>query len=287
MNIINEILDFSKIESGKLELEMRTFEWHACIEDVLDLLASKAGEKKLDLVFLPEPDLPEAIIGDANRLRQILLNLVGNSVKFTTKGEIVIYAGKWKSETPIPNIPHNSPLVSPDAWLLHFKVRDTGIGIPADRISRLFKSFSQADASTSREFGGTGLGLSISKRLAELMGGAMWVESIQGQGSTFHFVIQTQTRCFRPKCFCAQQQNWRGLRVLMVHGNHNIRRFFGTEIRNWKMRFDDFESTAGAIRLLQGGAAFDIAILDYQIPVSDLQLLSLELKKRSHPKKNG
>jgi signal transduction histidine kinase/HPt (histidine-containing phosphotransfer) domain-containing protein len=181
LTIINDILDFSKIESGKLELEHQPFELRGCIEDVLDLLAAKAAEKELRLTCNLGEGIPTRLLGDRMRLRQVLVNLVGNGIKFTPNGEVATTAQVvWGSE--------NAAGKSGPAQL-HFSVRDTGIGIPADRLSRLFQSFSQADVSTSREYGGTGLGLAISKRLVEIMDGRMWVESEPQKGSTFHFTI--------------------------------------------------------------------------------------------------
>jgi signal transduction histidine kinase len=186
LTIINDILDFSKIEAGKLDLENQPFDLRDCIEGVLDLMATRAAEKGLDLVYFIETGVPAAIFGDVTRLRQILVNLLSNAVKFTEEGEVVVSV----TSRPPEDGRHE----------LHFAVRDTGIGIPSDRMERLFQSFSQVDASTTRRYGGTGLGLAISKRLSEMMGGTMWAESPPsvppiggeekgGAGSTFHFTI--------------------------------------------------------------------------------------------------
>jgi len=174
--IVNDILDFSKIEAGQLELEHQPFNLRQCVEDVLDLIAPKTAEKGLDLAYIFAEDLPPAFMGDMTRLRQILLNLLGNAVKFTDTGEVVVSL--------------NGRLLEDGQYELHFAVRDTGIGIAQDKLSRLFHSFSQVDASTTRRYGGTGLGLAISKHLSEMMGGAIWVESEEGRGSTFHFSSQ-------------------------------------------------------------------------------------------------
>src|SRR6266404_277003 len=187
LTIINDILDFSKIESGKLELEKQPFDIRTCIEDALDLLTPGAAERQIDLAYRLDDELPSPVIGDVTRLRQVLVNLLGNAIKFTPQGDVTIEA---KLAHPLP-----APAPEPGATTpveLHFSVCDTGIGIPPDRMDRLFKSFSQVDASTTRQYGGSGLGLAISRSLAELMGGRMWVESILGQGSTFHFTIQAQ-----------------------------------------------------------------------------------------------
>ncbi len=173
--IINDILDFSKIEAGKMDLETQPFDLRECIESTLDLVAGRASEKGLDIAYLMEDGVPAGILGDVTRLRQILLNLFSNAIKFTEQGEVVLSVRPTEKRNE-----------------LLFSVRDTGIGIPADRMGRLFQSFSQADSSTTRKYGGTGLGLAISKRLAELMGGAMWAESegIPGKGAAFSFTIQ-------------------------------------------------------------------------------------------------
>src|SRR5437764_2857596 len=192
LTIINDILDFSKIESGKLELEHHPFELHTCIEEALDLLAPKAAEKKLDLAYLIDDAIPKILVSDVTRLRQVLVNLIGNAVKFTHQGEIVVEVSPASrgARTPEPGREHDTDLIRhPEEWQLHFSVRDTGIGIPHDRQNRLFKSFQQVDASTTRHYGGTGLGLAICKRLSELMGGKIWVESDAGKGATFHFTI--------------------------------------------------------------------------------------------------
>ena len=175
LTIINDILDFSKIESGKLELESQPLDLVRCAEDAVDLLSTRASEKGLELVVDIHPAVPRWIMGDVTRLRQILVNLVSNAVKFTAAGEVVLTVQPFSGGDENPRI--------------HFVVRDTGCGIPADRLDRLFQSFSQVDASTTRKYGGTGLGLAISKRLTELMGGSIWVQSEVGTGSAFQFTI--------------------------------------------------------------------------------------------------
>jgi signal transduction histidine kinase len=174
LTIINDILDFSKIEAGRMDLEVQPFDLRDCVESALDLVSTRAAEKQLDIAYLFEDEVPAAIEGDITRLRQIILNLLSNAVKFTETGEVVL-------------------TVTTERDFLHFAVRDTGIGLDEKAKSHLFQSFSQADSSTTRKYGGTGLGLAISKKLAELMGGAMWVESVgPGHGSTFHFTIRAR-----------------------------------------------------------------------------------------------
>ncbi len=178
LTIINDILDFSKIESGKLELESQPFDLRVCVEDALDLLAARAAEKKLDLAYQLDEGIPAQIVGDITRLRQVLVNLLSNGIKFTASGEVVVNVKLLSA--PTANLNPSEP------WHLQFSIRDTGIGIPVDRLARLFKAFSQADVSTTRHYGGTGLGLAISKRLVELMGGKMWAESVADKGRHKH-----------------------------------------------------------------------------------------------------
>ncbi|HED05203.1 MAG TPA: hybrid sensor histidine kinase/response regulator, partial [Ignavibacteria bacterium] len=207
--IINDILDFSKIESGKLELETQPFDLRDCIEDSLELVASKSGEKGLDLAYLIENNTPVTISGDVTRLRQILTNLINNAIKFTEKGEVFVSASAKKLEE------------YENEYEIFFSVKDTGIGIPKDKINLLFKSFSQVDTSTTRNYGGTGLGLAISKRLAEMMGGKMWVESIEGEGSTFYFTIKADSVSSQSKIYLKHQssQQLKGKRALIVDDN--------------------------------------------------------------------
>ncbi len=172
LHVIDDILDYSKIEAGRLELEQEPFDLRGCVEDALDIVAPRASEKNVEIGCLVDEVVPAGIVGDATRLRQVLLNLLSNAVKFTEEGEVVVHVGAEPA--------------GPGSHRLELAVRDTGIGIPQDRMDRLFASFSQVDASTTRRYGGTGLGLAISRRLVELMGGTMWVESEEGNGSTFH-----------------------------------------------------------------------------------------------------
>ena len=186
LTIINDILDFSKIESGKMELEHMPFELAVCIEEALDLFALQASAKKLEIVYHIEPDIPAWIMGDITRLRQVIVNLVNNAVKFTPSGSISI---EVKRLSPAPS--------SNSRFMLEFTVHDTGIGIPKDRLDRLFKAFSQVDSSTTRKYGGTGLGLAISQRLSILMGGGIRVESVAGQGSSFIFTIAAEAAALK------------------------------------------------------------------------------------------
>jgi PAS domain S-box-containing protein len=196
LTVINDILDFSKIEAGKLDLDPIDFGLRDCLGDTLRPLAMRAGKKGLELAYHVPPDVPDALVGDPGRLRQIVVNLVGNALKFTDKGEVLVSV----SRVPGPPAPaedggQGTGDEGPATVELHFAVRDTGIGIAADKVEAIFRPFEQADGSTTRKYGGTGLGLTISARLVELMCGRMWVESQPGQGSTFHFTARSSTRC--------------------------------------------------------------------------------------------
>lgn len=272
LTIINDILDFSKIESGKLELEHQPFDLRACIEDALDLLAPKAAEKGLDVAYQMEDGIPTAVIGDITRLRQVLVNLLSNGIKFTAAGEVVMQVktlsapgGAGQGSTP---------------WHLHFWVRDTGIGIPVDRLARLFKSFSQADASTARYYGGTGLGLAISKRLVEIMGGKMWVESVPQKGSTFHFTLPVQSApdC-PPDSLEARQPRLCNSRLLIVDDSPANCRILNLQATKWGMLPRDTRHAAQALEWLRAGERFDLALLDMQMPGMDGMTLASEIRK--------
>ena len=272
LTIINDILDFSKIESGKLELETQPFDLRVCIEEALDLLGAKAAEKKLDIAYQMEDGIPGQMLGDVTRLRQVLVNLVSNGIKFTSKGEVVIQVKVLAA----PSRPGSRT----DFWQLHFSVRETGIGIPVDGLARLFKSFSQADASTTRRFGGTGLGLAISKRLVELMGGKMWVESIPDKGSTFHFTLllhATPDTAATP--LDGRQPQLADLRLLIVDDNPTNCRILTVQASKWGMLPRGANSGEQALEWLRAGESFDLAILDMQMPGMDGVMLAREIRK--------
>jgi CheY-like chemotaxis protein/HPt (histidine-containing phosphotransfer) domain-containing protein len=274
LTIINDILDFSKIESGKLELEHRPFELRLCVEEALDLLAAKAAEKDLDLAYQLEDDVPSHLQGDVTRLRQVLVNLISNGLKFTAQGEVVVLV-RLEAGSPRP-----APGAAAELWQLHFSVHDTGIGIPAARLDRLFKSFSQADASTTRQYGGTGLGLAISKRLVELMGGRMWVESRPQQGSTFHFMIPFQSSPATPRLTLAgPQPKLADLRILIVDDNPTNRRILTLQTGKWGMIPHAAHSGAQALEWLKKGETFDLAVLDMQMPDMDGLMLAQEIRQ--------
>jgi CheY-like chemotaxis protein/HPt (histidine-containing phosphotransfer) domain-containing protein len=272
LTIINDILDFSKIESGKLELETQPFDLRACVEDALDLLAAKAAEKKLDLAYQTDDEVPAQVQGDVTRLRQVLVNLISNGVKFTAAGEVVVQA-------KVLGAPEASP-EGPGFWQLRFSVRDTGIGIPVDRLARLFKSFSQADASTTRQYGGTGLGLAISKRLVELMGGKMWVESIPQKGSTFHFTLPLAAMAQPTRSTMeGPQPQLADLRLLIVDDNPTNCRLLTLQTSKWGMQPCGTQSAAQALEWVRAGQKFDLAVLDMQMPAMDGLMLAGELRK--------
>jgi signal transduction histidine kinase/DNA-binding response OmpR family regulator len=282
LTIINDILDFSKIEAGKLDLEYIAFDLRESMESTVELLASRATEKGIDLAVEVGAGVPQAIIADVTRLRQILLNLLNNAVKFTEKGEVVLTVDcDQPADHQQPSTDSAGTPVPPQPFMLHFSVRDTGIGIPADRLDRLFQSFSQVDASTSRRYGGTGLGLAISKRLAEMMGGSMWVESQLGVGSTFHFTIQVEpAQAFETSSrFSGQQPSLVGRRLLIVDDNPTNRRIISLQTRDWGMIARETGSPKEALEWVRQGDPFDLAILDMNMPQMNGLELAQEIRK--------
>lgn len=267
--LINDILDFSKIEAGKLDLENQAFNVRVCVEDALELVASRVGPKEIELAGVVQPDVPKAILGDVTRLRQILVNLLGNAIKFTEAGEVVVTV----TAQPMPD--------NPSIYELCFAVRDTGVGIPTERQDRLFKSFSQVDSSTTRKFGGTGLGLAICKRLSEMMGGRIWVESGEGQGSTFSFTIRAaETEDITVLTQTLPAVTLKDKRVLIVDDNDTNRRVLTLQTESWRMQPQVAASGYEALGLLEHAGPFDMAILDMQMPGMDG--LTLAQKIRSH-----
>ena len=229
LTIINDILDFSKIEAGKMELEQRPFDLRATIEESLDLLAPRTLDKPLDLVYEVDDRIPTLVAGDAQRLRQVLVNLLGNAVKFTEQGDILIKLDLLAN--PVTETANPAPL------RLHFQVRDTGIGIQPDRLARLFRAFSQADVSTARKYGGTGLGLAISRRLVELMGGRMWAESVPGEGSTFHFTVTVAAVPESvPPPHAGRLARLADLKILILDDNAASRNALFEQCRRWGMQ---------------------------------------------------
>lgn len=272
LTVINDILDFSKIESGKLELEEQPFQLRACVERSLELLSSKASEKQLELTYLIEPQTPSTIVGDVTRLHQILVNLLGNAVKFTDAGEIVVSVTASQAREQ-----GRSPL-----YEIQFAVKDTGIGIPKERMHRLFESFSQVDSSTTRKYGGTGLGLAISKRLCEIMGGRMWVESQVGRGSTFYFtIIAKSTLGSLVEKLPDLAPTLAGKRLLIVDDNATSRQNLVLQSSSWGMQARTASSGQEALDLIRQGE-FDVAIIDSQMPQMDGLTLAAEIRKQPH-----
>lgn len=258
LTIINDILDFSKIESGKLELEQQPFEVRTCVEDVLELFASHAAEKGLDVIYLVEEQVPPVIKGDIVRIRQILSNLVSNAIKFTETGEVFVRVSLDKY--PIASTEHPPKLL--------FEVKDTGIGIAPEKMEHLFQSFSQADASTTRKYGGTGLGLAISKRLCELMGGEIWVDSRLGYGSTFSFTtlaISAET-ALPSKAPLEGLASLANKRIMVVDDNETNRNILAIQLRRLKMEVVLCDSAQAGLSHLADQSEFDVIITDMDMP---------------------
>ncbi|WP_333466238.1 response regulator [Microcoleus sp. T3_B1] len=296
LSIINDILDFSKIESGKLDLEMHPFNLRHCIEGAIDLLAAKAGEKGIELGYLIAPKTPSVILGDVTRLRQILVNLLSNAIKFTEAGEVIVSVKAFAVDA-------SKTIFSSQAavYKIQFAVQDTGIGVPVDRLHRLFKSFSQGDASTTRHYGGTGLGLAISKRLSEMMGGTMWVES-QGNlggspppewqaptnhqttpsGSTFFFTLVAPSADDSGLVELIELlPELSGKRLLIVDDNPTNRQILTLQAEIWGMIISAAQSGNEALSWIHQGKSFDIAILDMQMP--EMDGVTLAAKIHQHP----
>jgi signal transduction histidine kinase/DNA-binding response OmpR family regulator len=249
LTIINDLLDFSKIESGKLDLEDLPFDLVKCAEESVDLLAVRAAEKRLELALEIDPVLPRWIHGDVTRLRQILVNLLANAVKFTSAGEVVLTI---------------KPEGDPGRPFIHFAVRDTGCGIAPESLDRLFRSFSQVDASITRKYGGTGLGLAISKRLSEIMGGRIWVESEPEKGSVFQFVIPLR-KAPDQEATPQPDGSWSSKTVLIVDDNATNRRIFEKQLRHWGLQTVSAAGPHEAIQCLQR-QKFDLALFDFEMP---------------------
>jgi len=253
LSVINDILDFSKIESGKMDLESESFDLRQSIENVLDIFARKANQIGIELIYQVDPEIPNEIVGDSLRLRQVLTNLVSNSMKFTHSGEIVV------------NVQMESPTIN-DEFQLKFDVRDTGIGISKDKLDRLFKAFSQVDSSTTRRYGGTGLGLAISEKLIALMGGDIRVESEYGFGSIFSFTIKTRSGDLLPKRnTMAVIQSIKGTKVLVIDDNETNRVILKAQLEQWNLNVLLAESGEKALILLSDNYPIDLVITDMRM----------------------
>jgi PAS domain S-box-containing protein len=265
--IINDLLDYSKLEVGRLDLERHAFEVRRCVEEALDLLAPSASDKDIDLAYMIEPGVPATILADATRLRQVLVNLLSNAIKFTHHGEVVVTVSARALEA--------------GRYRLDFAVRDTGIGIPAERIDDIFRSFTQVDASTTRKYGGTGLGLAISRRLAEMMGGSLVAESEVGRSSTFTLSVQADAFDdeLAENVLRERSVTVRGRRILIVDDNATNRRILVKQALSWGMEPQAAASAVEAIDLVRHAHPFDVAILDMQMPDMDGARLASELRK--------
>ena len=268
LTVINDILDFSKIESGKLELEQEPLDLADCVEEAIQLAAPAIKDRSVELTYLIDSGVPATIVGDAGRVRQVLVNLISNAIKFTPMGEIDVTV----SSRPLEGAQHE----------LHVAVRDTGIGISPDQFDRLFKSFSQADTSTTRRYGGTGLGLVICQRLCELMGGRIWAESEPERGSTFHFTIVAEAVAVAAPVR-RDSGPLGGKRVLIVDDNRTNRHILRIQAERWGMHVRDTGSPGEALEWIRRGDPCDIALLDYQMPDMDGLTLAQELRGTRGP----
>lgn len=271
LTIINDILDFSKIEAGKLELETLRFDIRVTMDDTGDLLAVRAMEKGLEFVCQVDPEVPSRLEGDPGRLRQILLNLANNAVKFTHEGEVAVRVSVVREDA--------------EYVLLRFSVSDTGIGIPRHRVQELFRPFIQADASTTRKFGGTGLGLSISKKLSEMMGGEIGVESVEGEGSTFSFTARFGKPAAPDDTVVEPAMDLKDVRALVVDDNETNRKWLKTLITSWGCRCEDAQSARTALDRLKRGfwdnEPFNLLITDMQMPGMSGETLGVRVKADS------
>ncbi len=269
LTIINDILDFSKIESGNFELEQRPFDLALCVEETLGLLSSKAAEKLLDLACVLSDSVPRTIIGDVTRVRQVLFNLVGNALKFTASGEIVVSISAFPQDA------------ARSLYEIHCSVRDTGVGIPADRLESIFQPFKQLDASTTRKYGGTGLGLAISKRLCELMKGRIWVESEgPGMGSSFHFTFLANAVPLQGNASQdAIPTSLSGKCLLVIEDNQTNRDIMTGFAQNWGMTTIGAATGAEAKTLFSQGISVDVVVIDRELPRQDGLALAQELQK--------
>ncbi len=276
LTIINDILDFSKIESGGLELEQAPFPLREVVEASLDLVAAQAAQKGLDLAYQIDPAVPPVLVGDASRLRQILVNLLSNAVKFTAAGEVVVTVDL----APGHDVDGEQDPAGPRA--LRVAVRDTGVGIPADRMHRLFRSFSQVDASTTRTYGGTGLGLAISRRLAECLGGSLDVESTPGVGSTFVLVVRLPAGEQTEDLLRVAPAALPGRSALVVDDNPTNRRILRAQLEGWGMRVHDEGDPVAAVEHWRSGAAYDLVVLDMHMPGLDGLQVAEALRATPH-----
>ena len=269
LSVINDILDFSKIEAGKLELEKSSFNLRDFLGEALKILAVRAHEKKLELAYRVAPDVPDRLIGDHHRFRQVLLNLIGNAVKFTDAGEVVVFAQRKSLED--------------GRLVLHLAVRDTGAGIPAGKQALIFEAFSQADGSTTRKYGGTGLGLAVSAQLVNLMGGRIWVKSVMGKGSIFHFTVAFDVEAGASTGIDMPTEiDLSGLEVLVVDDNATNLKILCEMLSSWKMVPRAASSAKAAMRLMEklkrSGRRIDLALIDADLPDAGAMQLARQVR---------
>ncbi|OLF18495.1 hypothetical protein BU204_05950 [Actinophytocola xanthii] len=272
LDIINGILDYSKIEAGKLQLEDASFDIVECVDSALALVSLPAAEKGLELVGHVDPSCPQVLRGDATRFRQILVNLLSNAVKFTARGEVTV---------TVDAVPAPGGGEQDDALLVRATVRDTGIGISHEQLEHVFRSFNQADTSTTRRYGGTGLGLTISRQLARAMGGDLTVSSAPGTGSTFTFTAVMHRAAGHDVDGTSRPDITRlsGRTALIVDDNATNRRVLRAELSKWGMRCEDVDSAAAALALVRSGSRFDVAVLDMQMPETNGLQLGIQLRQ--------
>jgi two-component system sensor histidine kinase/response regulator len=270
--IVNDVLDFSKIEFGKLELDYHAFNLLDLIDDLVGLFNFRMAKQNLEFLTSIDEGLPVDYLGDATRIRQVLINLIGNAIKFTERGHIAleVIAGR--------------PADTADTRWLRFRVRDSGIGIPVDRLDRLFKVFSQVDASTTRRFGGSGLGLAICQKLVEIMGGAIHVESIPDRGSVFSFELPLNLAHPVPAS-AGETSELAGRRVLIIDDIETNRRMLTLQLARWGMTWLDVATGEEALRLLESGERFDVALIDFQMPTTDGLMVARQISRmlKAHP----
>jgi two-component system, sensor histidine kinase and response regulator len=269
LSVINDILDFSKIEAGKMELELIPFDLREALGETMKGLGVRADQKGLELVYEVQADVPEALLGDPSRIRQILINLVGNSIKFTERGEVFVTVTSESDDTSTAR--------------LHFAVRDTGVGIPLEKQAKIFEAFSQADGSMARKYGGTGLGLTICTRLVSMMGGQIWVESQPGQGSTFHFTLRLAIQDAPARRPPLNPEQLRDMHALIVDDNSTNRRVLHGMLTRWGMKPTAVDGGRTALQALEiaksTGHPFPLIVLDGQMPEMDGFALAEEIKK--------
>ena len=270
MTVLNDILDFSKIEAGKLELDKHEFDLRDAVGDTLQTLAIRSAEKEVELAYHVKSDVPDCLIGDISRLRQIIINLVGNAIKFTPRGEIVVEL--------------NVESRTGDQVTLHVQVSDTGIGIAKDKQAQVFESFTQAESSTTRRYGGTGLGLAISKQLVELMNGRMWLESEPGKGSVFHFTTQFEVDTKKPHAARLLPEKLRDFEVLVVDDNATNRTILEEMLKGWELRPTLAASGADALAILEqshaDGTPIPLMLLDFMMPEMNGAEVCRQVKQR-------